>query len=225
MTLAACFVYAPTRGDDEISISRQRLETLERRATDADRLEHELAQLRNELALLSGKPAAGSSRGSASAHADALSTLQQSPAASQSFASEPVTTPSGAVELPLIERDQEVIATDILSHYAADPASADARYRKKTLRLKGTVSDVDKELFLAPYVVIFKGTNTPVRIECSITPSANYGKVYLTRDRQRIIGEAGAGRRVLAEVGRETVIRARCQGLKEGVVRFSAIEP
>lgn len=190
---------------ETITVEKNRLAELERQASRVPELERELSAIRAELARLKNSPTT-------------RPPVWLPPAVEQAAAKAPPTPLLSA--LPPLTKDASVSVNDLLNHYAADPVAADARYAGHMFRVRGVVAQFDKALFAAPYFVIFRVPGQSLALECSIAPGDSFSKVYVTGDRERVVGERGNQRITLATIGTDVVIEGRCSGGKGGVIRF-----
>ena len=205
--------FFPARAEDTVTISKSRLTELERKAARADKLAADLEKAQAEISLLKGEIAAPPK---------SFAAPVLPPQVEQSLQKLPPTRP--LTELPPLTKGEVVIASDLLHHYAMDPAAADQRYKKKNFKLQGIVTDLDKPLLMSPYRVIFRVPASPLKLICDVRSPEQFKKVYVSADRERVVGETYSGRATLAKVGEEITLQGRCAGLKDGVVIFDYSE-
>ena len=209
LILLLCLGFFPARAQDTVTIPKSRLIELEKKAAQADKLAIDLEKARAENSRLKGE---------IGAPPKSFSTPVLPPQVEQSLQKLPPTRP--LAELPPLIKGEVVLASDLLHHYAMDPAAADQRYRKKSFKLQGIVTDLDKPLLMSPYRVIFRVPASPLKIICDVRSPEQFKKVYVSADRERVVGETYSGRATLARVGEEITVQGRCAGLKDGVVSF-----
>lgn len=213
LILLLCFGFFPARAQDTVTLPKSQLIELEKKAARADKLAIDLEKAQREISRLKGEIAAPSKF---------FSTPILPPQVEQSLQKLPPTRP--LAELPPLTKGEVVLASDLLHHYAMDPAAANQRYRKKSLKLKGIITDLDKPLLMSPYRVIFRVPASPLKIICDVRSPEQFKKVYVSPDRERVVGETYSGRATLAKVGEEIIVQGRCAGLKDGVVAFDYSE-
>lgn len=204
-------------GDETVTISRSRFEEIERKAAEADRLAAELTAAKAEIARLKGEQI--------ELKKAAAKPARLLPAAVTQAEQQQPPTPS-IHSLPPLGRSEAVSVHDLLNHYAADAAAADQRYRKQTFQLRGIVTDVNKDLFVSPYRVIFRLPDQTLRVVCEVRPPDEFTKVYVAGDHERVMGEKpGRAPVTFISVGDEITYTGRCLGLRSGVVSFENCEP
>ena len=126
-----------------------------------------------------------------------------------------------AASLPPLDKSTVVTLDQIVGHYRADLATADARYRKKTFRLEGVVERLDKDLFLRTYQALLKVPGKGMRMICVVKPPEAYTKVYSVRNGERMIGEGERlGKVTLMQAGDKIVFEGRCSGMKDNTIYF-----
>lgn len=212
--------------DDSVTVSRSRLAELERKAAEADRLADELAKAKAEIARLKSQQAELSNPKADNAK------LKEEQAGLKKAASKPDHWLPLAVEnatrnlpptppidsLPPLQRDEVVPIHDLLNHYASDPVAADRRYRGRVFKVRGVIAELDKPLLISPYRVVFRLPGLALKVVCEVRPPEDYSKVYITNDRERIVGETERRRVTFATIGTEATYRGQCRGLRGGLV-------
>lgn len=205
--VAFTLIFSAHGAEDTVTLPKSRVIELEKKAAQADKLAAELEKARAEISRLKGEAAA------------APKTVVVSPLppqVEQSIQKLPPTRP--LTGLPALGKGETVAVSDLLHHYAMDPAAADQRYKKKNFKLTGIVTDLDKSLLTSPYRVIFRVPGSALKLICDVQSPDEFKKVYVSSDRERIIGETYSTRATLAKVGEEITLQGHCSGLKDGVV-------
>jgi hypothetical protein len=232
----ALYVPIVAPAQESVTIPRAEYERLQRRAADADRLDRELQQLRSgsrqteAAATPIAAPPAANAKGANTAAASSIASTQPvastpSPAPSPApYVELPTVTPVNVTAQPPLQPNEVVPAVDVMGQFVADRAAAEARYKKKWVIVRGMISEVDKELFLAPYLVIFRAANSEFRVRCEFMPPDQYSRVYMTNDKKRIIGQSDTSTKTFATVGQEVTLRGRYAGVKDGAIRFNNCE-
>ncbi|MBI3418037.1 MAG: hypothetical protein HY043_22335 [Verrucomicrobia bacterium] len=216
VTLFLCGLLV-TLADETITVPKARLQELERKAADADRLATELSAAKAEIARLKGEQ-------TELKKAAAKPARWLPPAVEKAEQKQPPTPPIHT--LPPLAKGEVVSIHDLLNHYASDVPAADLRFRKQIFRIRGIVTDVNKELFVSPYRVIFRLPEQTLRVVCEVRPSDEFTKVYVAGDHERVVGEkSGRAPITFISVGDEITYTGRCVGLRNGVVSFENCEP
>ncbi len=190
---------------ETVAVEKSRLAELEHQAAKVPGLERDLAAVRAELAR-------------SRIAAPERPTAWVPPAVEQAVAKAPPTPAVGT--LPVLAPGAEVSAIDLLNHYESDPVAAEARYAGRKFHVRGVIAQLDKAMFTSPYLVIFRLPGKSVALECAVSPDDSFGKVYVTGDRTRVVGERGNQRVTFASVGTEVVVEGKCTGGKAGLIRF-----
>ena len=226
-TAATLLAGIPSRAaEDTVKIPRSRLTELEQKAAQVERLAAELAQAKDEIARLKGQRVELTQAKSEivklkEEQAELKKAAPKSerwlpPAVENAAKNLPPTPPLQS--LPALQKDEVVSVHDLLNHYAPDPAAADQRYRDRVFRIHGVIAEVDKPLMLAPYKVIFRLPGQSLKVTCEVRPPDEFTKVYVTTDREKVIGETERKRVTFATVGTEATYRGRCKGLRDGAI-------
>lgn len=204
----AAILLAAAADTDTVTISRQKLEALERRAAEADQLRAQVRKLQAELNRLS--PSASSSPSSITAVPPTITT---SGSASGIAASSPAMPPAPLVAtLPPLQKTDVVEAADLAQHYQAELASADARYRGKRFQVRGEIIALDKPMYNDNYKMILKTTGH-VRVVCDVDTMGKYKAVFTAKHGQTIVARDGANnQKVLARTGETVTLEGRCKG-------------
>ena len=195
--------------DGSVQIERSRLAELERRSADTERLQRELAEARAEIARLKGEV-------QSARHAVAQPWI---PSVVQAAARKLPPTPE-ITSLPQLASQQVIPVHDLLNHFSSDPAAAAKRYGKKVIRVRGFITDLDKPIFQADYAASLRLPEQELRVVAGFVPPRELTRVYVTTDRERIVGETAQRRATLLQVGTEVLIEGFCNGLKNHEVRL-----
>ncbi|HEY6170490.1 MAG TPA: hypothetical protein VI454_20825 [Verrucomicrobiae bacterium] len=200
------------RADELVTISKQKLDELTAKAHEAGRLAAEVVDLKARIKQLEQQLSPGA----------ISATTVPSPGSRAAPAPAVVVA---ALPLPAVEQwsplDPKAAVTmqDLLAHYGANPAAADARYKGKFLRFRGMISGFDKPLFVSHYHVQFRQAGLATAATARISPPPQYKRVYVTTDGQKLMGEASGFLPVpLAQAGTEVVVEGKCSGFRNGSV-------
>jgi len=219
--LVACSL-APAQ--ENVTVSKSRLEELERKEAELEKLKGELKQAGTEKAQLQRENAKANkekqelqkAKDAAEARALAVKPVAQPPAIAHDI--------PGISTLPALAAGQVVDALDLMNHYRAEPAAAAKRYEAGRIRLTGEVVSFDKPMLVQYGVIALKTTEAGWRVACRVEPPANLSTLFTAKNGDELVGAASSGARsVLARVGQRVVVEGWCKGLKDqGVTLTSA---
>lgn len=192
---------------ENVTIPKTRLQELEEKERELNRLKGENTKTKEENAQLK---------------------KEKEKAASQS----PVTPPEPVVihqappmaSLPGLQETDEVDAMDLAEHYRTDSAAADARYRGHMFVLRGEIAGFEKRLFTKYYKLLLKTGNKDTRVLCSFYPSEKYNAVFIADHGAQLVGMMGETKVPLLKVGQNVSFRAECKDWKNSVVIISGGE-
>jgi hypothetical protein len=115
-----------------------------------------------------------------------------------------------------------VPVADLLRHYQQDPAAADARYRGKTLSVRGEIAGFDRPLARRVYELLFEAPDRSLDLVCQFGYIDEYRTVFTEDSGRVLVGRTeGLATRTLFHRGETVTVRGRCQGLRKGVVRLT----
>jgi len=207
ITLLLCLLLVglalPARAQDTVSIPKSRLEELEKK-------EAELEKLRNQLN--GEKPVAAS--GQASVKPTVIGTIPAAPGP-------PPISPALST-LPDLKPDEVVSAIDLASHFQQDRAAAEQRYQKRSFALQGEIEQFEKSAFSRSYRLIMKTAGSRLRVVCEVYPGSQYTAVYTASDNSEMVGVSGENRKVFARAGWIAVTRGECKGLEGSAIVLKA---
>ena len=116
--------------------------------------------------------------------------------------------------------NEVLTAQALIDHYRADPLGADARFKGKRFRVRGTVERIEPPHIGLTYTLFLRGTDGFGLIQCS-TKSPGITAVSLSKDGQTLFGEPFFKKVVaLAIIGRESTMEGTCLGLRDGRLHF-----
>jgi len=207
---------------ETVLVPKARLEELERKETELEKLKRELGKAVSEK----------EQRQREQANADKEKReLQKAKEAAEARASvaEKATLPSviprntlAIASLPALADGQVVDAMDLMIHYRTEPAAAAKRYGAGRIRVAGEIVSFDKPLFVSYGVIILGTTERTWRIACRLEPPANLPALFTAKNGDELVGATSAGARsVLARVGQRIVIEGWCKGLKDQSVTLT----
>jgi hypothetical protein len=219
--------------DDNVTISKSRLEELERKAAELDKLQGELNQSKTEQDKLrkakeeADRKAAEEAKAAAAAKAEAekqaaaakKSAEEAKSAAAQARAAATTTVPAYTAppidSLPPLKPGQPVSAMDLAAHYVAEPTKAAARYGKGLITVEGEIAGFEKPILTTPYDLLLKTGDPTRRVICTVTPPKEYKAVYPAKGGTVLVGiDQRGGEDTLLQVGQPVVVVGRCGGLR-----------
>ena len=127
----------------------------------------------------------------------------------------PLSTPDAATTNDVVD------SRDLVRYYRADPAAADARFRDRRFRIRGTVQQFQGKAFRRGYTVHLDSTDPAVRIRCQFAYRSDWDAVHSADDDRRLVAKHGELTRTLLKNGEEAVFLGKCEGLRDGMVDFS----
>lgn len=197
---------------DTITIPKSRLEELERKEAELEKLKG--LSPKSQVAIPNLKT-----------NQQDQAVPQTSPAHTAVTSSRPPgSQPQLPAALPPLENGALVSATDLAAHYRANAATADQRYRKRTFKVQGEIVGFEKPLLVRNYVILLKTTEPQTRIICDFYPSENFKAVFTANNGMELVGLLPDSRVPLAKVGDNVIIEGRCKGLSNGGVKLTRCE-
>jgi len=201
--------FAPTAFSQEtVTIPKARLEELERKEKELEKLRGELSATKTETVRLRKEKE------------DAVARAAAVTAAAQAEPDVTHASPPMATLAPLAKGEM-VDAMDLANHYRADPAAADARYRKKVFLVKGEIVGFEKPMLTRNYHVLLRAADRQMRVLCVVEPPEKFSAVFPAKAGTVLMGAYSSGARFpLARLTDAVVIEGRCGGLDGGVVKL-----
>jgi len=193
-----------TLAQENVTIPKSRLQELEEKERELNRLKGENTKTKEENEQLKKEKEKAASQ----PPAEAVVLHQAPPIAS----------------LPGLQETDQVDAMDLAEHYRIDSAAADARYRGHKFVLRGEVAGFEKPLFNKYYKVLLKTGNKDTRVLCSFYPSEKFNAIFTADHGAQLVGLMGETRVPLLKVGQNVFFRAECTGWKNSVVIISGGE-
>src|SRR5215472_1900022 len=208
LVMLACLTGLPGQAfaaDDSVTISKTRLQELEEKERELNRLKSDLVTTNAEKAPFNKDQ-------------------PQTPAKPPAAAPEPVVTHVSPpiASLPALKDNEEVDAMDLANHYRSDPATADARYLKHKFLLRGEIVGFEKPLLKRDYKILLKTGDRDTRVVCNFYPPDEFNAVLISHHGSQLVATRGENRLPLAKVGQIVVLRAECRGWKDSSVFISA---
>ena len=136
------------------------------------------------------------------------------------------TKPSDPVAaLPPLNPDEVVNIADLVEQFKIDSASANSRYRKRVLRVRGVIERFDPKLFVRKYHVILASPEKFIRVVCTFDYPNDLKTVYSTERGQKLVGQPADNKQVtLLEAGQTIVVRGKCKGSEGAEITFTGCE-
>jgi len=197
----------PAAAQETVTLPKARLEELERKEKELEKLKAELSAAQGETARLRQEKDAAVRAAAAAAPAKP-EVVHISP---------PLAT------LPPLRAGEVVDARDLANHYRADASAAAARYGRQRIRVRGEVVGFEKPLFVRPYRILLRGPDRQTRVLCTVHPPDRFKAVFTIHAGTELVGlTAGETRVPLAKIGQPVTIEGRCAGLDGDVVKLTA---
>jgi hypothetical protein len=195
---------------ETVTIPKARLEELERKERELDRLKTELSAAKGETVRLKQEKDAA---------------VAKAAAVTAPGSAQPVVTHAAPAmsTLPPVGKGDTVDALDLVEHFRADPTTASARYRGKTFKVKGEIASFDKPMMTRNYHVLLRGPDLQPRVLCVVAPPEKYVSVFTARNGTQLMASLTGGARVpLMKIGDAVVIEGRCRGLDGALVEMGS---
>ena len=200
------------RAQDNVTISKSRLEELERKEAELNKLKGDTTKTADENARLKKQHEIDAAK---------LATTPPAPAPVPV-----VVRPTAPIDsLPPVSHEEIVDSLDLSQYYHQDPASADQRFGKRSFKVRGEVLGFEKKLFARQYHVLLKTVDQNIRVDCEVNPPDSFSSVYPEKEGTELIATMARGKRgVLMKVGDTVVISGECTGLRDLRVHMSSCE-
>jgi hypothetical protein len=196
------------RAQDDVTIPKSRLEELEKKERELERLKGDLNKTKNENTQLKKEKA----------KAEAKPVANPTPEPVVTHVSPPIAS------LPPLKPEEIVESLDLANYYHADAQIADQRYHHQKLRVRGEIVGFEKPLFLRNYRILLKTADRDTKVICDLLPPENSNAVFTTDHGSQLVALSGEKRTVLAKVGDIAVVKGECKGLHSGAVMLSCWE-
>ena|ERR1051325_5662798 len=197
------------RGQETVTILKSRLDELQRKEIELEKLKAELATAHGQNTKLKKQ------------HEEDVIKISSAPAAQPAAArlSPPIES------LPALSNGEIVDAIDLANHYRTDVATADHRYRKHTFKVRGEITAFEKPPFIRDYRILLKTAGREMRVMCEFYPPEKYQAVLTIRNGSELVAQTSDRNRVpIAKVGDTVIIEGECRGVNDSVVKLSRCE-
>lgn len=197
--------------DDKVTIPKSRLEELERKERELQKLQGDLNKTKGENLELKKQREQDAAK------------IATTPAA------EPIVTrvSPAIATLPPLKEGEVVDAMDLANHYRTEAAAADQRYRKHSFKVRGEVIGFDKLIFSRNYSILLKTPDRQMKVICDVFPPEIYKSVVKARHSSEIVATPHDERRadvVLVKEGNTVEVSGECKGVEDSIVRMGGCQ-
>jgi hypothetical protein len=206
LALSLCAPGLRVFADDNVVVPKSRLEELERKERELDRLKGDVSKTKEENVRLKEQADEARTKAAAQPVAGPAITRMSPPLAA----------------LPPLKEGEIVDAMDLANYYAADPAAADQRFLKRKFTLRGEISGFEKPVLKRNYNVLLKTGDREMRVVCSFYPPENLSAVFPADHGAELVALEGEKRVLLAKTRQQVLMNAECRGRRGSVVLISA---
>lgn len=211
----AALVAAVTNGavaQDNVTIPKSRLEELEKKERELERLQKDAGSQQETAPVQSGP------LGERTQHA--TNTLM----APTSVPPAPIRVSPPLSSLPSLKSGEVVEAVDLANYYQAGAAAADQRFKGQRLTIRGEIASFDKPLLKRDYRILLRTGERDAAVICEFYPPAAYNAVFSAERGSQLVALIGEQRLPLARVGETVLIQGTCKGWRGSAVTISAGE-
>lgn len=197
LTSSLALLPAPGRTQDNVEIPKSRLEELERKEKELERLKGDLNKTTDENRQLK----------------------KQKEEAVKTSSIEPLTKPvvthtsPPLASLPQIQADSVIESMDLADYYHSDPAAAEQRFRHQKFSVRGEIVGFEKPLFRRNYEILLRTPGGDTRVICDFLPPEKANAVFSADHGSQLVAMYGENRAVLARVGDTVQVKGECHGL------------
>jgi hypothetical protein len=213
----------PVQSDDKVTISKSRLEELERKEAELEKLKKEADKAESARQQLEGEQRRLKSEAVELKKAKEAAETRAAAAVAAAASVEPAIqhdTPAIAT-LPPLQKGEVVDAMDLMNHYRTDAAAAEKRYGAQPIRIKGEAVHFEKPSFVRDYFIYVRTTDSRWRVACRTYPPEKYSGLFTAKGGAEIVGMTGDGARfTLAKAGQQVMVEGRCKGIDGQTVKL-----
>jgi hypothetical protein len=191
---------------DNVTIPKSRLEELQRKEAELERLKGDLNTTQVENDKLKKQ------------HQQDAVKIREVKAAPPAHSSPPINS------LPPLAEGEAVESMDLSDYYATDSASADQRFGKRTLKLRGEIVRFEHPPFLRYYKIHLKSAHENVLVICTLAYPDKYKAIYSVKYGKELVGRFGDQSEPIARVGDTAVISGLNNGIKDSIISLSRCE-
>jgi len=194
------------RAQDSVTIPKSRLEELERKEAELQRLQQAATNSATNRAIPSN---------AAPVTAVALP-ASQAPVPVVSRVSPPMSS------LPPFKEGETVDSVDLVNYFRAEPAEAEKRFHGQRIVVRGQIIGFEKPMFMRNYKVLLPGPDQSSKVICDLLTPRKFSSSYTIDQGAQLVGQFGENRQTLARVGQTVLMHGRCKGLKDSSVYIVA---
>ena len=224
VVLLTVAVTCSVQGDDRVTVSKSRLEELERKEAELEKLKKEAGKAE------SGRQQLESEQRRLKSEAVELKKAREAAEAKAAAAVAAAASVESAIQhdtpaiatLPPVQKGEAVDAMDLMNHYRSDAAAAGKRYGAQPIRVKGEAVYFQKPGFVRHYFIYLKTTDRNWKVACRVYPPEKYSAVFPAKGGEDLVATTSSGARaVIARLGQTIVVKGRCQGLRDQMVNLA----
>lgn len=183
------------RSQDNVTIPKSRLEELERKERELEKLKKPVTE---------AKP----------------NKTEPSHAMSNAPVALPIIQPKApaVADWPPFKDGETIEAKDLAAYYFQDASAADRRFKKQKLQVRGEIAGFEKPLLQRNYKVVLRTGDRDSGVICNLVPPENFRAVFPANEGSELLGLMGETRVPLAKVGDVIEVRGICKGLHKKAV-------
>lgn len=189
---------------ERVTIPKSRLEELERKEAELDRLRSGAAP----------QPAASPGPAAAAPSASFAPAAAAAPQAGTAVPAAPARPAIAVASLPPLQPGQKMSSADLVNHFLADPIAAGQRYRKKTLTVQGRLTRVSRSFMRREYELVLEGPQPGQEVVFQMRTPDQFDAVYTVNNGAELVGTSRGTRTPLGRVGDPMTLRGVCKGLQ-----------
>lgn len=194
----------PVQAQDNVTVPRSRLEELERKEKelqrlkgDFDKTKDENVQLKKEKEKLPAQPV-----------------QVPPPAPVVTYVSPPLES------LPAVQPYEIVDSMDLANYYHSDSVAADRRFHKQKITVRGEIVGFEKPLWKRNYYILLKTPTRETKVICDFLPPEKSNAVFITNHGDELVALMGETRVPIAKVGQSAIIKGECKGRSDTEVKI-----
>jgi len=206
--MVACLGFAGNSAlaQDNVTVSKSRLEELERKEKELDRLKGDFNKTQDENVQLKKEQEKAAER----------PVLPRAPEPVPSYSSPPMES------LPAVQPYDQIESMDLANYYHADSSAADHRFRKQKLAVHGEIVGFEKPLWKRSYRIILETPMRETKVICDLLPPEKSTAVFTTNHGEELVAVIAETRVPIARVGQQALIKGECKGLSDSAVLIMA---
>lgn len=197
-----CLALQSARSQDNVTLPKSRLEELERKEKELDRLKGDLNKAKDENQQLKKEKEKAAAAPVVAPPAEPVITHVSPPLES----------------LPSLKPYDLVDSMDLANYYRADRPSADRRFLKQKLAVRGEIIGFEKPLWKRSYRIFLKTPGRTAKVMCDLLPPEKSSAVFTAEHGDVLVALMGETRVPIAKVGQQVVIKGECRGFEQSVV-------